>query len=275
MLCRGPFHYLSDPLGWRLPRKALVLDVGSGQKPMWRADVLVERYLDDSSQRPGPLCVARPLICRDIEALPLKDKAFDFIYCSHVLEHVSDPERAARELGRVGKAGIIAVPSYHWEKQRNEPTHRWLCRTDGDIVILSPKPASPREIPAVDDGEEIVYKWAGSPNVVVEPLIRITNEQTWSQPLTLYSAEINPSQTPRKHRLRHMGRCIMVDVGNVMHHVFSAHRHIDVVPLLQCPRCAGSVTRSGETLTCAQCEAGFRISNGIPIMLPEEREALQ
>ena len=273
MLCRGPFHYLSDPLGWRLPRKALVLDVGSGQKPMWRADVLVERYLDDSSQRPGPLCVARPLICGDIEALPLKDKAFDFIYCSHVLEHVSDPERAARELGRVGKAGIIAMPSYHWEKQRSHPTHRWLCRTDGDIVILSPKPASPREIPAVDDGEEIVYKWAGSPNVVVEPLTGDAYGETITVPSDC--VERMPSSTSKKRKWRHMGRLIMVDVGNVMHHVFSAHRHIDVVPLLQCPRCAGSVTRSGETLTCAQCEAGFRISNGIPVMLPEEREALQ
>lgn len=65
MLCRGPLHYLKDPFGWHLPRRSLVLDVGCGQKPMWRADVLVERFLDDDTNRPGRLVVARPLVlCR-------------------------------------------------------------------------------------------------------------------------------------------------------------------------------------------------------------------
>jgi ubiquinone/menaquinone biosynthesis C-methylase UbiE len=37
----------------------------------------------------------RPLIVADLEA-SFKDKEFDFVYCSHVLEHVRDPKLACR-----------------------------------------------------------------------------------------------------------------------------------------------------------------------------------
>ncbi len=49
----------------------------------------------------------------DITNIPLPDDSFDFIYCSHVLEHVADDRQALSELWRVLRPGgqaLLLVP---------------------------------------------------------------------------------------------------------------------------------------------------------------------
>lgn len=49
----------------------------------------------------------------DILKLPYEDQSFDFVMCSHVLEHIKDDRTAITELNRVlksGGLGIIQVP---------------------------------------------------------------------------------------------------------------------------------------------------------------------
>ncbi len=43
--------------------------------------------------------------------LPFKDKEFDFVIASHVIEHVEDISYFLNELSRVGKRGYIEVPT--------------------------------------------------------------------------------------------------------------------------------------------------------------------
>ena len=43
--------------------------------------------------------------------LPFKDKEFDFVIASHVVEHVEDISYFLNELSRVGKRGYIEVPT--------------------------------------------------------------------------------------------------------------------------------------------------------------------
>jgi len=53
----------------------------------------------------------------DGNALPFADASFDFISCNHVLEHVFETEKLARELRRVLAPGglcIISVPNLAW-----------------------------------------------------------------------------------------------------------------------------------------------------------------
>lgn len=45
----------------------------------------------------------------DLCNLPLEDETFDFLYASHVLEHIRDDERAIGEIWRVLRPGGIAV----------------------------------------------------------------------------------------------------------------------------------------------------------------------
>ncbi len=73
----------------------LVLEVGSGNNPNPRSDILVDRYLYDNGQRAGGfrIVVDRPFIIADGYKLPFKDKTFDYVICSHILEHMEDPEK--------------------------------------------------------------------------------------------------------------------------------------------------------------------------------------
>lgn len=48
----------------------------------------------------------------DTEHLPVDDKAFDYVVCSHVLEHVPDFEQGARELARIARKQVfVAIPT--------------------------------------------------------------------------------------------------------------------------------------------------------------------
>lgn len=144
---------------WRLFRErrltvpvgddALVLDVGSGDKPSWRADVLLDRYTgpEYAAQRSGRrhARVTRPLFDADAADMPFVDGAFDYAICSNLLEHVTDPEGVARELVRVARAGYIEVPEAASAKIVDFPSHLWWCRLEedpaGPVLVLTAKDA--------------------------------------------------------------------------------------------------------------------------------------
>jgi SAM-dependent methyltransferase len=115
-------------------RDALVLDVGSGDKPSWRADVLLDGYPDDAHQGQrsgtGGTRVSRPLFRADAADMPFADNAFDYVICSHVLEHVPDPSAVIAELTRIARAGYIEVPEASAAKLQDFPTHLWWCRLE-------------------------------------------------------------------------------------------------------------------------------------------------
>lgn len=61
----------------------------------------------------GDLRPGKAMVAMDITAMPWGNGSFDFILCSHVLEHVPDDRRAMSELLRVLRPGgwaILAVP---------------------------------------------------------------------------------------------------------------------------------------------------------------------
>ena len=126
-------------------RNAIVLDVGSGDKPHWRADVLLDRYLDaaHAGQRSGREAarITRPMFDADASRMPFADGAFDYVVCSHVLEHVPDPAAVVAELTRVGDAGYIEVPEASSAKILDFPSHLWWCRLDGTTLVFTAKNA--------------------------------------------------------------------------------------------------------------------------------------
>ena len=124
----------------------LVLDVGSGDKPHWRADVIVDKFPDDNRQRiSGKILIDKRkiFINADVENLPFKDKSFDFVFCSHLLEHVGDLDKAIAEITRVGKRGYLEVPSAVLEILQPFKTHLWLCNYDGKTLIFTQKENQP------------------------------------------------------------------------------------------------------------------------------------
>jgi len=124
-------------------KTSLVLDVGSGDKPHWRADVLLDHYVGDEhgSQRSGASAarVDRPLFDSDAADMPFADKAFDYAICSHVLEHVERPDLVIAELTRVAKAGYIEVPEAASAKIVDFPSHLWWVTDEDGVLVFTAK----------------------------------------------------------------------------------------------------------------------------------------
>ena len=121
----------------------LVLDVGSGDKPHWRADVLLDWLpgKDSAAQRSGyeSARITRPLFHGDAANMPFADQVFDYVICSHLLEHVLDPAAVLEEMMRVAKAGYIEVPEAASAKIVDFPTHLWWVRLLDGVLDFEPK----------------------------------------------------------------------------------------------------------------------------------------
>jgi SAM-dependent methyltransferase len=107
------FNYQKRVNQFQIAPDSVVVDIGGGHYPFPLATVLSDLYFDDSPHRTDNLVRDhRPLLKLDIHDLPFSDKSIDFVYCSHVLEHVTDPLRACVEIMRVGKKGYIETPTF-------------------------------------------------------------------------------------------------------------------------------------------------------------------
>ena len=123
-----------------LKRSDRVLDIGSGHNPWFRSNVLLEKFPDDSTERAGNLYRdGREIVFGDAQALPFPDQSFDFVYCSHVAEHIEDIAEFFREIQRVGKAGYIETPNYLFEQTVGTTTHLWALWTENGVVHAEPK----------------------------------------------------------------------------------------------------------------------------------------
>ena len=135
--------FVERRVAFPVDESALVLDVGSGDKPSWRADVLLDRYVGEeyAGQRSGSAGarVTRPLFDADAAAMPFADGAFDYTICSNLLEHVPDPGAVLEELMRVSRAGYIEVPEAASAKIVDFPSHVWWCRMVGETLVLTAK----------------------------------------------------------------------------------------------------------------------------------------
>ncbi len=127
------------------PATGLVLEVGSGENPHPRSNILVDRYLSDNIERGGDLLIDRPLVVADAHHLPFREGAFAYIICSHILEHMDDPPQFVRELEYVGTAGYIGSPSEIAERLFHWHFHRWYVnlRDDGTLVLHPKEPQEP------------------------------------------------------------------------------------------------------------------------------------
>lgn len=135
-----------DSIAWSLRRlycpvdkDALVLEVGSGANPYFRANVLCDAYEETQERYFAPLVRDRPIVLAFAERLPFKDDSFDFIIASHVLEHSTEPEKFFAEIQRVGKAGYIEVPDAFMERLTAYEFHRLEITDDKGVLLIKKK----------------------------------------------------------------------------------------------------------------------------------------
>lgn len=123
----------------------LVLEIGPGAYPHWRSDCLVDKFDNEScpdvSQFGGlpQKTLGKPLFRMEDTIIPFRDKSFDYVICSHVLEHVNHYELPGflAEIMRVGKRAYIEFPRTLYDFIYDFDAHLNLMDiVDGEIICL-------------------------------------------------------------------------------------------------------------------------------------------
>ena len=289
----GMLNYL---LSWRplnIRRGDLVLELGSGNHPFIRSDVLLDKYLVDGSHRPAQLekrtavVIDRPLICGDAEALPFVDGAFDYVASFHLLEHLDRPDLCLQECMRVASKGYIVLPHKRYEKMFGWEAHRtmgfventklvieqktrfnWRCFEDGYFYTVAETSSEFKRFYRKHLSDfEVRFEWQGHIDYeyrthpdALPPSMFLTAETT-------ARGGINEENIPAKDRLRRIVRVVISR--------FMRSYHSPTVPplsdLLACPVCKVPVTLCGsdDSYLCHSCRRRYPILQGIPMMLAE------
>jgi SAM-dependent methyltransferase len=117
-----------------------VLEIGPGATPYFRSDVFLELNYEDESNRiaqsghVGILKTDKPIIYYDGGVFPFQDKEFDYVICSHVLEHVPDASFFLNEIQRVGKKGYLEYPTIYYDYMYNFPEHQLFILENKGVV---------------------------------------------------------------------------------------------------------------------------------------------
>jgi len=122
---------LSSNSGWN------ILDIGCGYNANKFANVICD--VQDLSNH-----YQNKKFTKLIEKkLPFKDKEFDFVVASHVMEHVEDVEFFIKELERVSKQGYIELPTMLEDNLvfENKKDHLWHMDFDDveNKILISKK----------------------------------------------------------------------------------------------------------------------------------------
>ena len=82
----------------------------------------------------------RKFVLIDTERLPFKDNEFDFVYASHVIEHVDNISFFIEELQRISKKGYIELPTILEDNivlsDNSTKDHKWFFNFDDVENIL-------------------------------------------------------------------------------------------------------------------------------------------
>lgn len=246
----------------------LVLEVGSGGNPYWRANVLCDAYWDTGERHFAKLICDRPTILAFTEDLPFKDDTFDFVIASHVLEHSAEPEKFLAEIQRVAKAGYIEVPDAFFERLGTYNMHRLEITDRNGTLIIQKKRAY------IQDQE--IYELHGRKTGNLLPLWVNRNpfefhvRYYWSRASGGIKYKIvNPDYVfdwtlveAVKHEPRlsfvatFKSKCLQV-LRSLLTQT-SRNQKINVLDYLSCPKCGFSKLEAlTSKVCCTQCRAEF------------------
>lgn len=255
--------------------EALVLEVGSGGNPYFRANVLLDAYEDTRERHFAPLVADRPTVLGLVENLPFKDNSFDFVIASHVLEHSARPEQFLQELMRVAKAGYIEVPDALMERLNPYLDHRLEITDRGGELVIRKKGAwqvdpelvelysakggnnaiAGRTIPRDPFTFHVRHYWSGKIR------FRVLNPEADAEWQALQETPVPPSPS-----LRARVQGFVLALGRRFLSQNARNAKLDVVPLLQCPSCrSGTVSATDAvSINCVGCGASYSQAGGIP-----------
>lgn len=272
-----------EKVAWSLrrlycPVKAsdLVLEVGSGGSPYFRANVLCDAYEQSQERFFAPLISDRPTVLAFVEDLPFKDKAFDFVIASHVLEHSSDPVKFISELQRVAKAGYIEVPDAFMERLTHYDFHKLeITDKNGELIITKKKDyihdpdtvalfhnkvrsIFPYWVSRFPFRFHVRYYWSQNTGGIK---YRITNPEVnlnWPCPV----AEENPIADLKDQTTSLKARVFRFALGMALKFLSQSKRNakLDVLSLMKCTKCQSAQLKlETNMVVCHSCGSQTKI----------------
>jgi SAM-dependent methyltransferase len=263
-----------------VPASALVLEVGSGGSPYFRANVLIDAYADTRERHWAPFITDRPSVLGMGEALPFRDKCFDFVIASHVLEHSANPEIFLRELQRVSKAGYIETPDAFMERINPYWDHRSEVTVRNGVLLVRKKPDWQTDPELVELYEEQAKSLIASSVIPSNPFIFHTRFY-WKDhiPFRIVNPEVDASWAPPNKTLTtQIQISLRAKIGRlglaIARKFFSQrqrNKKIQLEKLLQCLSCKSTELRFAKSeATCKGCGRKYEVIEGIPRMSIEK-----
>lgn len=257
-----------------VPKNFLVLEIGSGGNPYYRSNILIDKYLDTKERHWAPLVKDRKVILGSGEYLPFKNKSFDFIIASHVLEHSSQPELFIKEMMRVGKSGYIETPHAFFERINPYDDHRSEIYFKDNTLFIKKKTKS-----IVDKELNNLYEHK-SKKIISEKVIPSDPEVFhtrlfWNKKINYKILNPNSNASwkfvgTKDDHLLHLSFKAKVSrfFLYIIRYLFSQRKRnncIDIKQLLACPECKKNELYFGyQIIYCKQCDKKYSYTNGIP-----------
>ena len=249
----------------RPPAEGLVIEVGSGQSPHPRSDLVVEKYLSDDFERGFAVSFARPLVVGDGHALPLADGCATYAIASHVLEHATDPERFAAELSRVAAAGFVQLPSRLAELTFGWPFHPWLVDLEPDGTLVFQE----RDGQRAPAGEHFHQSFEHS------PFLRLwwnAHRSQWHHSVE-WRGELKVRQAAGTSRAEQTAVFDLDGTTRVLRGA-AARGTLPPLPaglwrLLRCPEDRAELHREGDVAACGGCGRRYPIVAEVPVLVTD------
>ena len=271
-------------IAWSLRRlhcpvnsEALVLEIGAGGNPYFRSNILVDAYESTGERHWVPLATDRPIVLAFAEKLPFKDKQFDFVIASHVLEHSLDPVKFLSEMQRVARAGYIEVPDAFMERINPYPDHRLEITVRNEKLAIRKKGAWQVDAELVEMYEDRVKPLVANKLIPSNPFdfhvryywsdtidYKILNPQTQ---ISISSAEEPNTRSIKSPSFRARAQAFLLKLLRNLLSQHSRNRQINLISLLRCTHCLeGGLDQAADIFICHNCGAQYPISCGIPDM---------
>jgi SAM-dependent methyltransferase len=136
------------------PQFGICLDAGSGIGPKRPAPGF-SAYCDVIVPKPGDIVPENYHVAPLEDLSCFKDKTFDWVRSHHSIEHTMDPDKACREMIRVGKAGIISFPTMQADIMFGRKDHNWLVAVDRGRLLFIRKRNPSYGVPRAVTGCEL------------------------------------------------------------------------------------------------------------------------
>lgn len=260
-------------------KSALVLEVGSGGSPYFRANVLIDAYAETRERHWAPFITDRPSVLGMGERLPFRDKSFDFVIASHVLEHSADPDKFLSELQRVAKAGYIETPDAFMERVNPYWDHRSEVTVRDGVLVVRKKYAWQIDEELVELYESRA-KGVIAGDVIPSNPFQFHTRFYWTDriPYRIVNPQVDANWAPpeMKHttQLQKSLRAKLGRLGLAMARALLSQRQrnskINLADLLQCPTCQSKALRfDNQNVACSECGCKYEVVAGVPRMVVE------